>query len=92
MEKQDSSGTSRFIWDGQNISKKPTPPTPRSVSTPCNPSCMAIWSAGAAATRREFYHFDALARPASLTDASQAVTDNYIYQAYGVVVATTGET
>ncbi|MCA9091421.1 MAG: hypothetical protein KDA90_22630, partial [Planctomycetaceae bacterium] len=39
-----------------------------------------------------FYHFDALGSTESLTDATQTKTDEYVYDAFGKLVAQTGST
>jgi uncharacterized protein RhaS with RHS repeats len=43
-------------------------------------------------TVSHFYHFDALGSTMELTDASEAVTDTYRYDAWGNVLASTGNT
>ena len=92
VEKQDSSGTSRFIWDGAEILQE----TDAANATVCQYTLQPVLHGHLVSQRRgnasRFYHFDALGSTRQLTDASQAVTDNYIYQAYGVVAASTGET
>ena len=40
----------------------------------------------------QFYHVDALGLTHHLSDASQAITDSYIHQAYGVLAASIGVT
>ena len=92
VEKQNSSGTTRFIWDGANILRETDAADATSASTPCNRSCMGTWSAQRRAGASRFYHFDALGSTRHLSDASQSITDSYAYHAYGALAASTGGT
>ncbi len=92
VKKEDSSGTSKFIWDAENIL----------VETNATDVIQAVYSQEpvvygnlisqyrSAATG--FFHFDALGSTDRLTDSSGTVSDNYVYEAFGVIKSSSGST
>jgi RHS repeat-associated protein len=96
VEKQDSSGVSRFLWDGQNILLE----TGSDNATRCFYTVRLLAYGNLVSQRRltnglwlpSYYHFDGLGSTDRLTDASQAVTDNYLYEGYGRLLIASGST
>ena len=96
VEKEDGTGTSKFVWDGQNIL----------TETDGNDDTQAVYTLKPAAygnllsQRRKvgelwvphFFHFDALGSTSELTDINELASDSYIYRAYGKLVTSTGNT
>src|SRR5262249_55290872 len=90
VRKDDSSGTSKFVWDQQNIL----------LETDQNDAMQAMYSLepaeyGNLATQyrggqSQFFLFDGLGSTDRLTDISGTVTDNYVYKAFGPIQASSG--
>ena len=96
VEKDATSGTARFVYDGQNIL----------LETDGSNLTQAVYTLepkefGNLISQRQlqsgtwvpiYYAFDGLGSTDSLTDASQVITDTYTYFAFGVIKASTGTT
>ena len=92
IELQDSTGTKRFVWDGQQYL----------VETDGTNATQAVWTnepnefTKLLTQRRDgatqFPHFDVLGSTRQLTDASESITDTWLYDAWGNVVAHAGVT
>ncbi len=90
--REDASGLVRFVWDGQNVLQETD-----SGGTTQAQYTTAVGSYGPILSQRRsgvsaFYHADALGTINRLTDASQAVTDSYVLDAWGQPVASSGST
>ena len=92
IELQDSTGTKRFVWDGQQYL----------VETDASNTTQAIWTnepdqfTNLVTQRRggatQYPHFDALGSTRQVTDLSEAITDTWLYDAWGNVLAHAGIT
>jgi RHS repeat-associated protein len=89
VQKQDSSGTSKLIWDLPGILEE----------TDGNDITQVIYTrslnqdaglVSALRTQEQFFSFDGLGSTDRLTDGTATVTDSYIYRAFGSVQASTG--
>ena len=92
IEKQDSSGTSKFIWDGQNILTETDVSDTTQATYTLKPSGYGNLISQRRGADSHFFHFDGLGSTDRLTDASQEITDNYCYLAYGQLRGSTGTT
>jgi RHS repeat-associated protein len=90
VEKQDSSGTRKFLWDewmlvGENDQ------TGAAVATYTQtPTAFGEVVSQRSGGNSRFYHYDALGSTCQLTDASEQVSDSYIYRAYGTLADSAG--
>lgn len=86
VAKQDSTGTSKFIWDGKNILHE----TDSNGTTQATYTLQSFEYGNLLSQFRNetssFYHFDAIGATDSLTDSAQAVSDYYKYKAYGEMI------
>ena len=93
VEKQDGDGTTRFIWDGANILCETDGNNNYQNFYTVQPlaygNLISQYRSGPLAS---YYHFDGLGSTDRLTNAAEAVTDSYVYQAYGKQVASSGTT
>lgn len=92
VEKQDSTGTTKHIWDGQNIlTETDETDTTQAVYT-LQPLLYGNLISQRRASNSHYHHHDALGSIVGLTEAMEALTDTYAYQAYGHPDSTTGTT
>jgi RHS repeat-associated protein len=92
VKKDDSSGTSKFVWDAENIL----------VETNASDVIQAVYSQEPVvygnlisqyrSATTSFFHFDGLGSTDQLTNGVGTVTDRYVYMAFGIIVANTGST
>ena len=90
VELQDSTGTKRFVWDGQQYL----------LETDGSNATQAVWTnepdeyTNLVTQRRggttQYPHFDALGSTRHLTDVTEAITDTWLYDAWGNVLAHAG--
>jgi RHS repeat-associated protein len=92
VEKQDSAGTTRFIWDGQNILAETDGSNVIQAVYTQTPSTYGNLISQRRGVTTSYYHFDGLGSTDRLTNASQTVTDTYIYDPWGSLEAATGST
>jgi hypothetical protein len=88
-KKTTGNGTTQFVYDGTTLI----------AELDGNGNLVAVYTHGATGlisqrrgTVSHFYHFDGLGSTMELTDANEAVTDTYRYDAWGNVLASTGTT
>ncbi len=89
-EKQDSSGTTRFIYDGQNYLFETTTGGSIVVAYTVEPRTYGNLASRRASSSTRYYHTDALGSTRSLTNSSQTVTDTYLYDAWGDPITSSG--
>ena len=93
VEKEDSTGTSKFIWDGSNIL----------LETDGNDATQAVYtlqpleygnllSQYRSGSLSSYYHFDGLGSTDRLTNTAEAETDSYCYAAFGELLGSSGNT
>jgi len=89
---EDSTGTKKFIWDDQNYLAE----TDENNDTQAVYTNEPAYYGNLISQRREsntsYYHYEALGSTRELTDATEAITDTYLYDAWGVPLATVGAT
>jgi len=92
VQKEDSAGTTRFIWDGAKIvAETDENDTIEAVYTQ-SPNVFGDLVSQKRGDTTKFFHFDALGSTDRLTNAAQAVSDSYLYEAFGKIIASTGST
>jgi len=89
VQKTDSSGTVKFVYDGANVIGE--------LDGAGNLITAYTHGVGGLVSLRRaagplYYHFDGLGSTTELTDATQAVTDSYRYEAFGNLTAQAGNT
>ena len=92
VQKQDSTGTTKHVWDGQNIILETDGSNAiQAVYTlePADYGNLISQNRGGTAS---FYLFDGFDLTDRLTDSSGTVTDTYLYQAFGSVTLLSGST
>lgn len=92
VKKQDSTGTTKEIWDSENVLEE----------TDGSDATQAVYTLGLAmygdvlSQRRggttQFFHFDAMGSTNQLSNISAMVTDSYLYKAFGITVISSGTT
>jgi len=89
VQKTDSSGTVKFVYDGSNVLGELD--GAGNLITAYTHGLSGLVSLRRAAGPR-YYHFDGLGSTTELTDATQAVTNSYRYEAFGNLTAQAGNT
>jgi RHS repeat-associated protein len=88
----DAAGTARLVWDGANVlAETDAGGTTQAEYTLAPEGYGAVLSQRRGAASR-FFHFDGLGSADRLSDSSGAVTDSYLYDAYGTPRASSGTT
>lgn len=90
--KQDASGTTRFLWDGQTLLLEADAGGTTQAHYSAAPGGYGPLVAQRRGTTSRFYHPTDLGTIENLTDASGNVTDTYVLDAWGVQVASSGST
>jgi RHS repeat-associated protein len=90
VQKLDSSGTSNFIWDYQNILQETNASNVTQALYTLNPHGYGNQISQSRSAASSFYHFDALGSTAGLSNLSQTLTDTYLYKAFGELLANSG--
>ena len=92
VQKVDSSGTSNFLWDGENILLETDSSNIIQVVYSLEPrfygNLIFQWRNGIGS----YYLFDSLGSTTQLTNSTGSVTDYYIYEAYGDDTYVNGQT
>jgi RHS repeat-associated protein len=89
---EDSTGTSKFVWDDQNILLETDASDLTQVVYTLEPVVYGNLISQRRAGSTHWYHSDALGSTSHLTDVVQAITDSYVYKAFGEAVSATGTT
>ena len=97
VSKRDSEGFTEFIYQGPDMlrlqmERDEAGETRVRYTMGAGLEAMRRASNGIASGDSSFYHFDWLGSTIELTDESQAVTDEYLYNAWGEVLERTGST
>jgi RHS repeat-associated protein len=92
VQKEDSAGTTKFIWDGQNVLLETDGDGDTVAAYTLAPAGFGMLLAQRRGDTTKFFHFDAMGSTDRLTNAAQAVSDSYIYEAFGKVLASSGST
>ena len=92
VQKIDSTGTTKHVWDGQNILLETDGSNIIQVVYTLEPAFYGSLISQRRSGVDSFYLFDALGSTDRLTNAAATVTDTYIYRAFGEIIASTGST
>jgi len=91
-KREDASSTAKYVWDGAQVLLD----TDAGDATVARYTLAPFGYGDLVSQRRSnasaFYHFDSLGSTGALTDASEAITDTYLYDAWGVAKASSGST
>jgi RHS repeat-associated protein len=89
VQKQDSSGTAKAIWDLESILVETDQNDVTQVIYTLAPEAYGPLVSQFRSAATNFYHFDGPGSTDRLTDINQAVTDNYLYVAFGTIRTST---
>ena len=89
---EDSGGTSKPLWDGDNLLLETDGADVTQVVNTLEPEQYGNQISQRRSAATHYYHFDGLGSTDRLTNASETVTDSYIYKAFGIPVTATGST
>ena len=91
-EKKDSLGTAKFLWDNQSYLLETDASDVTQVVYTNEPLQYGNLISQRRASTTSYYHFDGVGSTRELTDASQSITDTWLYNAFGEELARTGTT
>jgi RHS repeat-associated protein len=92
VQKQDSTGTTNHVWDGQNILLETNASNILQVVYTLEPALYGKLISQSRSNVGVSYLFDALGTARQLTNNSGVVTDSYLYDSFGNRLAATGTT
>jgi RHS repeat-associated protein len=92
LSKETEAGTVRYVWDNQNIIQEQDETGFVEAAYTLNPQPYGDLVSQHRDAESSFYHYDALGSTESLTDPSGTQTDEYVYAAFGEILAQTGTT
>jgi RHS repeat-associated protein len=92
VRKDTNSGTTKFIWDGENYLAETDGADATAAIYTNAPLQFGKLVSQRRGTTTSFFHFEALGSTRNLTASNQAASDSYIYSAFGEPVASTGST
>ena len=85
VQKQDSTGTTNHVWDGQNILLETNASNIIQVVYTLEPLLYGNLVSQSRDGADSFYLFDALGSTRQLANSSGSVTDSYLYDSFGDV-------
>jgi RHS repeat-associated protein len=92
VQKQDTTGTTNHVWDGQNILLETNASNIIQVVYSLQPmlygNLVSQWRSGTAS----FYLFDGVGSATQLANSTGSVTDSYLYDAWGNIILANGST
>jgi len=92
VQKQDSGGTTKFIWDEENVLVETNTSNVIQAVYCLEPVTFGNLMSQRRGTTTSLYHFDGLGSTDRLSDINGTVTDSYLYQAFGKLQASVGST
>ena len=92
VQKVDSTGTTKHVWDGQNILLETNGSNIIQVVYTLQPLLYGNLISQRRSTTTSFYLFDGLGSTTQLANSSGTVTDSYVYDSYGNILLTSGST
>jgi hypothetical protein len=92
VEKEDSGGITKFIWDRENVLVERNALDVAQAVYTLEPVIFGSLISQYRAALTSLFHFDALGCTDSLTSSSGITTDNYHYKAFGPLVTSVGNT
>lgn len=90
VQKQDSTGTTKHLWDGQNILLETNASNVIQVVYSLAPALYGNLISQTRSGTDSFYLFDALGAARQLANSTMSVTDSYLYDSFGNNLATSG--
>jgi RHS repeat-associated protein len=92
VQKQDSTGITNHVWDGQNILLETNASNIVQVVYTLGPEVYGNLISQSRAAGDSFYLFDALGSTRQLSNAVATVTDGYLYDCFGNLLLLSGST
>ena len=92
FQKQDSTGTTRFVWDKENVLQETDQNNATQVTYTLEPLAYGELISQDRGGSTSYYHFDGPGSTDRLSDLNGTVTDNYTCFAFGGVKASSGTT
>ena len=92
VQKQDSTGTTKHVWDGQNILLETNGSNIIQVVYTLEPLLYGNLISQRRSGTTSFYLFDGLGSTTQLANSTGSVTDSYLYDSFGNIVLTSGST
>jgi YD repeat-containing protein len=92
VQKIDSTGTTKHVWDGQNILLETDGSNIIQVVYSLQPMLYGNLISQRRSGITSFYLFDGLGSTTQLVNSTGSVTDSYVYDSFGNAVLTTGTT
>jgi len=87
-----ASGTTKFIWDGQDVLLETDGNGNTQVTYTQTPDIYGQIVSQRRGNSTSFYHHDALGSTLALTDGNEAITDTYRFYAFGETLTSSGST
>ena len=87
-----NSAVTKMIWDGQNLLAETNASDTTQALYTLAPRGMGDLISQRRGATSSFFHFDGLGSTDRMTSSAEAITDSYIYQAFGNIVASSGAT
>ena len=92
VQKQDSTGTTKHVWDGQNILLETDGSNIIQVVYTLQPEVYGNLISQRRSGTTSFYLFDGLGSTRQLVGSTGSVTDSYLYDSFGNALLTSGTT
>ena len=87
VQKQDSTGTTKHVWDGQNILLETDGSNIIQVVYTLEPTLYGNLISQRRSGTTSFYLFDGLGSTTQLANSTGSVTDSYLYDSFGNILA-----
>jgi len=91
-QREDSSGTTKYLWDNVQVLMELDGNDATVARYTLAPFGFGDLISQRRGNATSFYHYDMLGSTRELTDANEDVTDTYLYDAWGNLLAETGST
>jgi len=92
VQKQDSTGVTKHVWDGQNILLETNSSNIIQVVYTLQPMLYGNLISQNRSGTTSFYLFDGLGSTTQLANSSGSVSDSYLYDSFGNILSTSGST
>ena len=92
VQKIDSTGTTKHVWDGQNILLETDASNIIQVVYTLQPMLYGNLISQRRSGTTSFYLFDGLGSTTQLANSTGSVTDSYLYDSFGNILLTSGST
>ena len=92
VQKQDSTGTTNHIWDGENILLESDGSGSIQVVYTLTPSLAGELVSQSRSGQTAYYHFDGYDSTREISNTSAVITDSYVYNSFGEIIASSGTT